>query len=190
MLKRLAMAIMVVMGAACASVPPATPTLVSIKGHGVASINATVSRPGAPDHNNVGLFQFDQPIFDLSTLTVRYYGGSQVVFTVPFPTTIEVAINGIPLTKVSPPPSPSDDYQYSGDITTVSNVATWTLGIRTPKGIPFNSSAASPNSYILTIVNVGASQRSQPLTIYYRNPLPPPPPPGSESVTSGAGSVA
>lgn len=172
MLNRLALAILVVVGAACASVPPATPTLVSISGHGVPTIQ-----------NNIGVFQFDPPAGNAATNTLTYYGGSTVVIRAPFPTSLELAINGKPLTKVSMPVR--NDYQYSGDIidATASNPATWSLGIRTPRDVPLNGSAADPNTYTLTIVDVGNSQRSAPLVIFYRNPLPPyvdPIPPASE----------
>lgn len=161
MLKRSAVLIIAVVAAACSTPGPApeTPKLVSIAGHGTPTIS-----------NNIGAFQFAKAAFDPTTRVVTFHTGSTVVFTVPYPTSIEAFINGKPLTKVDPPNS--DRYEYSGAIVNPGdNPAKWSMGVRTPFDVPFTA----PNyqtGYTLTIVDVSGSQRSAPLTIHYYNPAP------------------
>lgn len=150
-------AVMAVAATSCTPdqpVQPATPTLISVEGHGTYS----------PGH-----FRFKAAEFNEASKTVTHYAGSTVKFTVPYPTSIELAIDGKPLTKVDPPPS--SNYEYAGTIENPGgNPATWSVGIRTPFDAPYCSTPNQPTSYVLTIVNVSGSTRSQPLTIRYDQP--------------------
>src|SRR6266699_1426601 len=96
MLQRLALGIIAVAATGCTKgVTPETPTLVSIAGHG----NATVVNA------HEGRFQFADAIYNASSRTFFSPAGSIVVLTVPYPTSIEAFIDGKPLTKVDPPSS-------------------------------------------------------------------------------------
>jgi hypothetical protein len=147
---------------------PVTPELISVQGHG--TFHATFY-----GENNV--FKFAAPVEDTASQTVIHYTQSTVRFKVPYPTSIELAINGKPLTKVDPPQS--NNYEYSGIIDNPgANPATWSVGIKTPFDVPLFGTTSYPTYYKLTIVNVSGSKRSQPLTITYRQPdlyIPSPP---------------
>ncbi len=163
MINRLAMAIIAVAGIACgggtSGPAPATPTLVSVlgKGHGVI-------------HGDSATFVFSQPITDTTTGVTVLPSGSTVVFTVPYPTSIEAFIDGKPLTKVDPPNS--NRYEYSATITNPgSNPAQWSMGVRSPYDVPYFK-YGTRTGYVLTIVDVSGSQRSAPATVTYLNPMP------------------
>lgn len=159
---------------ACTEVEPATPVLLSVEGHGVFT----------PTHKPP-LFTFNDPVSKTiagSTQTI-FYDTARVRFSVPYPTSIELAINGKPLTKVDR--GLSTQYEYGGDIENPGgNPATWHVGVRTP----FDQRRWD-GSYVLTIVDVSNSKRSQPLSIEIQGPIingrfiqVPPPPSISASV--------
>lgn len=159
MLERLALGIIAVTATACTTpaVTPETPTLVSIAGHG----NATVVNP------HEGRFQFVNSIYNASSHSFVSPVGSTVELTVPWPTSIELFIDGKPLTKVDPPSS--RNYQYTGEILNGGNTpAKWHLDLKTPFDVPFYSNGTK--AYTLTVVNVSGSNRSAPLKIDYINP--------------------
>lgn len=161
MLKRLVLGTIAVVAGACNSppTPPATPTLVSITGHGTPFIG-----------NPVGRFQFANATYNANAGQVVSPSGSTVVFTAPYPTEIEAFIDGKPLTKVDPPNS--NRYEYSAVIENPGETpARWSMGVRTPYDVPFFK-YQQQTSYTLTIYDVSGSQRSAPLTIRYFNPAP------------------
>jgi hypothetical protein len=166
MIKRLAVAIIAVAAMACGGTPgpaPATPTLVSVSGTGHGVI-----------HGDSATFVFSPATTDATTGVTTIPSGSTVVFTVPYPTSIEAFIDGKPLTKVDPPNS--NRYEYSAIITNPgSNPARWSMGVRSPYDVPFFK-YGTRTGYVLTIVDVAGSQRSAPATVTYLNPMPFPPP--------------
>lgn len=145
-------------------VEPATPTLISVQGHGTFS-----------SQNNV--FEFANPVPDPVLPNTRtHHTQATVKISVPYPTSIELAIDGKPLTKVER--QLSGNYEYSASIDNPGgNPANWTIGIKTPFDVPLFRMQSTDVGYTLTIVNVSGSKRSAPLTIYFRQPLfyiPPP----------------
>lgn len=140
-------------------VNPATPTLISVTGGGVF-------------HNpsNVNSFTFNPPTYNATSTSAVHYASSVVRFSVPYPTSIELAINGKPLTKQDPPIT--TNYEYSGAIDNPGgNPATWSVAIKTPFDAPFYRKYPTFDvAYTLTIVNVSGSKRSAPLTINYLQP--------------------
>jgi len=143
-------------------VTPATPTLLSITGNGTATLS-------------VPEFRFNLPSYNAATKTSTYHIGSTVRFSVPYPTSIELSIqdvphqNGQPLTKSEPPLS--TNYEYAGRIENPgANPAIWSVDILTPFDVPFAQDPGGQVSYVLSIVDVSGSNRSQPLKIYYRQP--------------------
>ena len=162
----------------CTTIEPATPTLISIQGHGKEYSLANQSRIAGQND----AFYFDAPVVDPATNQLTHYTESRVCISVPYPTSIELAIDGKPLTKVEPSLL-SRNYEYAGTIENPGeNPAKWSLSIKTPFDVSPNITSPNPR-YRLTIVNVSGSKRSQPLTIDYfesqLGPLPgviPPPP--------------
>jgi hypothetical protein len=117
----------------------------------------------------VGKFQFTHALTN-PTGQVVVPSGTTVVITAPYPTALELFIDGKPLTKSDPPNS--NRYEYSAVIENPGeNPARWSLGIRTPYDVPFFK-YQQQTSYVLTIVDVSGSERSAPLTINYFNPVP------------------
>jgi hypothetical protein len=175
MLNRIAAGFFAVAASACASagVTPETPTLVSISGHGTPTILAP----------NSGVFRFDAVAQSAVTGAWITPSGSTVVFTVPYPTSIEAFIDNKPLTKVQPPKT--NRYQYTASISNPgSTPAKWNMDVQTPYDVPLAGSAQQPG-YTLTIYDVSGSQRSTPLIIQYVIPLPVLPPPPADPMNMG-----
>ncbi len=146
--------------AACTTVAPATPKLVSIQGNGTSS--------GTPDPN-IAQFRFNLPTWNTAAHTSTWHIGTTVRFTVPYPTSIELDIKGKPLTKSEPPLS--RNYEYAGRIENPGeNPVTWSVDIVTPFDVPYAEDQGGQVAYVLSIVDVAGSNRSQPLKIYYRQP--------------------
>ena len=156
-------AVMALCVAACTTVPtvaPAKPTLVSIQGNGVS---AGTNNPAVRE------FRFNPPTWNATSKTYTSHIGSTVRFTVPYPTSIELEINGKPLTNSEPPLS--RNYEYAGRIDNPgANPATWSVDILTPFDVPYAEDSGGQVAYVLRIVDVAGSNRSQPLEIYYRQP--------------------
>ena len=148
------------------AVDPATPTLISVVGNG--SFNPA---------NGANRFTFNQPTYNTTSVHANFHVSSTVRFSVPYPTSIELAINGKPLTKQDQPIT--TNYEYSGTIDNPgNNPATWTVAIKTPLDVPYFSKYGTTDvAYALTIVNVSGSKRSAPLTINYLQPWFVPPTP-------------
>ncbi len=150
----LAVGATVVAVSSCTPAAPATPTLISVQGHGTFSMQ-----------NNIGNFRFSPSDYNETTHTLVRYITSTVRFSVPYPTAIELAIGNKPLTKVDRPIT--TNYEYSGEIENPgANPATWKVAIRTPFDVPYDA------AYTLTVIDVSRSNRSQPLTVHYTQPLP------------------
>jgi hypothetical protein len=158
----------------CTQVDPQTPTLISVEaGPGLGRFQVV---------NNENLFIFNLGT-NQATGKTTYPVSSWVRFTVPYPTSIELAINGKPaqpgsqpvaLTKVDQPVS--RQYQYSAVIENPgANPATWRVDLKTPFDVPAFSIKGQRTEYVLTIVDVSGSKRSQPLTIHYVQPFWSPP---------------
>ena len=149
---------------ACTTIPPvapATPTLISIQGPGTFYPNT-----------NPATFIFNVAQVNAATQTYAHYTATKITFSVPYPTSIELAINGKPLTKVTRPLS--TNYEYQGSISNPgNNPATWIVDIRTPFDFyQYCNPPGQPRAaYVLTIVNVSGSNRSQPLSIPIQEPL-------------------
>ncbi len=140
-------------------VEPATPTLISVVGNGAFSIA-----------NNANTFTFNPPTYNATSVHAVHHASSVVRFSVPYPTSIEIAINGKPLTKLDPPIT--TNYEYSGAIDNPgNNPATWSVAIKTPFDAPlYRKYPTFEVAYVLTIVDVSGSKRSAPLTINYLQP--------------------
>ena len=137
-----------------------TPKLISVQGNGNLSIQG-----------NGASFVFHSPELNEATQTFIHHLGSTVRFSVPYPTSIELAINGKPLKKVDRPLL-TNNYEYAGTIENPGEkTAIWKVDIQTPFDVPYST------IYTLTIVDVSGSDRSQPLSIYYSNPVVYPPTP-------------
>jgi hypothetical protein len=142
------------------TVAPEKPKLVSIQGHGVS---AGTNQP------DITQFTFDSPTWNAAAQAYASHIGTTVRFTVPYPTSLELQINGKPLTKAEPPLS--RNYEYAGRIDNPgANPATWSVDILTPFDIPYAEDQGGQVAYVLRIVDVAGSNRSQPLEIYYRQP--------------------
>ena len=114
-------------------------------------------------------FRFDYPTWDAAAKTLASHIGTTVRFTVPYPTSLELQINGKPLTQAEPPLS--RNYEYAGRIDNPgANPATWSVDILTPFDVPYAQDPGGQVAYVLRIVDVAGSSRSQPLEIYYRQP--------------------
>jgi hypothetical protein len=160
----LASTVMALSVSGCATAPvavaPATPTLVSIQGHGVVS---------GTNNPAIKQFRFNSPTWNDATKTSAAHIGTTVQFTVPYPTGIELQINGKPLTKAEAPLS--RNYEYAGQIDNPGgNPVTWSVDILTPFDIPFSQDRGGQVDYVLRIVDVSGTNRSAPLEIYYRQP--------------------
>jgi hypothetical protein len=156
----------------CEEVNPETPTLISVEaGPGLGHFQVV---------NNENFFFFDLGTNQATGNTI-YPVSSWVRFTVPYPTSIELAINGKPsqpgsqpvaLTKVDQPVS--RQYQYSGVIENPAKPVTWRVDLKTPFDVPSFTIGGQRTEYVLTIVDVFKTKRSQPLTIHYVQPWFPP----------------
>ena len=156
----LACALMVLAVTACATVAPAKPKFFSIQGNG---ISATTSDP------NIMQFRFDPPTWNAATQSYVSHIATTVRFTVPYPTAIELEINGKHLTQAEPPLS--RNYEYASRIeNSEANPATWNVDILTPYDVPYAEGQEGQVAYVLRIVNASGSNRSQPLEIHYRQP--------------------
>jgi hypothetical protein len=170
----LACAVMVLCLPGCngPTIAPATPKLLSITGNGVSTPNAQ--------------FTFNPPMWNATAKTFTYHIGSTVRFSVPYPTSIELSIqdvarpNGQPLAKFAAPLS--RNYEYAARIENPGgNPANWSVDILTPFDVPYSSAyhvGPAPVLYVLSIVDVSGSSRSQALNInyydtYYSLPIPP-----------------
>jgi hypothetical protein len=115
-------------------------------------------------------FRFNPPTWNEATKTLSAHIGSTVRFRVPYPTSIELEINGKPLKKSAPPLS--RNYEYAGRIENPGeNPATWSVDILTPFDIPYAGDQNGQVAYVLNIVDVSGSIRSQPLQVYYTQPF-------------------
>ena len=156
-------AVMALSVAACTTttVAPETPKFVSIQGHGTSS---------ATNKPDVVQFRFDLPGWNATTEKTVWHIGTTVRFTVPYPTSLELQINGKPLTKAEPPLS--TNYEYAGRIENPgANPATWSVDILTPFDVAYTAGQSGQVGYVLSIVDVAGSNRSQPLEIHYNLPL-------------------
>jgi hypothetical protein len=157
-------AIMALSVVACGTTPtvaPATPKFVSIQGHGVSS---------ATNKPEVVQFRFESPGWNATTEKTVWHIGTTVRFTVPYPTSLELQINGKPLTKAEPPLS--TNYEYAGRIENPgANPATWSVDILTPFDVTYTAAQSGQVGYVLSIVDVAGSSRSQPLEIHYFLPV-------------------
>ncbi len=160
------------LGANCPNYPqvqPATPTLISITGHGTFD-------PGNPPIKDPS-FKFDHPVRNGGTIT--HFTEATVTFSVPYPTSLELAIVPTedqsiskPLTKVDPALL-SDRYTYTGSITNPgNNPATWTIVVRKPFDTPLYTINTDPAvhtaTYILRITDVSGSTSASVLSIRFR----------------------
>ena len=160
MRKALLSAVMACSVAGCTTpttVAPETPKLVSIQGHGTSS------------GTNPAMFRFSSPTWNAATNATAFHIGTTVRFTVPYPTSLELQINGKALTQAEPPLS--RDYEYAGRIENPgANPATWSVDILTPFDVPYAGPQGGQADYVLRIVDVAGSNRSQPLEIQYWQP--------------------
>src|SRR5688500_18176393 len=107
-------------------VEPAAPTLVSVEGNGTLGSN-----------QNGPVFRFHAPSRNPTTNVTVHPASTRVRVSVPYPSSIELAINGKPLAKVDPPLL-TTNYVYAGAIDNPGqNPATWTTAIKTPFDIPY-----------------------------------------------------
>ena len=156
----LACAVLAAFAAACTTVAPATPVLVSIQGNGTSSPTSTAG---------VEQFRFNFPTWNATTQVLSAPVASTVRFSVPYPTALELSINGKPLTSSAQPLS--RNYEYAGEIENPgANPVTWRVEIRTPFDVPYAQDPGGQVAYELSVVDAAGSARSQPLKILYRQP--------------------
>ncbi len=153
-------AVMAFCVSACATVAPEKPRFFSIQGNG---ISGTTSDP------DIMQFRFDPPTWDGGSNTYASRIATTVRFTAPYPTSIELEINGKRLTQAEPPLS--RNYEYASRIeNSGANPVTWNVDILTPYDVPYAEDQEGQVAYVLRIVNVSGTNRSQPLEIHYRQP--------------------